>query len=182
MASRIMLGLLAVAMAAVMFLTDRPWGLTSSPRVDEIAVLPDDPRLEPLRRQIQWGPDGYPYISERARAAATSDAPRLKLGWTYREWNILGMPFAAYDESGFVAFLELRRGIKLAILDQPRLDLLARITGRDPTQGYAFAAWRHVWGWLIVLGLIVWQILGSREIRRARAAERAADAEPEQVE
>jgi hypothetical protein len=93
--SRYVIGLVALAMLAILFLTDRPLGLTSSPRIDEIAVLPDDQRLAELRRQIQWGDSLYPYISAKAQAQAASTPQRLKFGWTYREWNMLGMPFAA---------------------------------------------------------------------------------------
>ena len=169
MSSRTVLLILAAAMAAILILSDRPWGLTSSPRIDEIAVLPDDPRLAQLRRDIQWGDSLYPYRSARAQAEATRSPPKLKFGWTYREWNILGMPFAAYAESGFAAFLEMRGGTRLALLDEEGRALIEEVTGRDPAAGYAFGWYRHLWGWLIVLGLALWQILSSVEIRRAKA-------------
>ena len=169
MSSRIVLLILALAMATILTFSDRPWGLTSSPRLDEIAVLPDDPRLAQLRRDIQWGDSLYPYVSPRAQAEAALSPPRLKFGWTYREWNMLGMPFAAYAESGFAAFLEMRGGTKLALLDEKGRALIAEVLGRDPASGYAFGWYRHLWGWLIVLGLAFWQVLSSLEIRRATA-------------
>ncbi|MGZ8998708.1 MAG: hypothetical protein ACXW2T_07630, partial [Allosphingosinicella sp.] len=157
--SRIVIGLVALAMAAILFLSERPWGLTSNPRVDEIAVLPDDPRLSELRRQIQWGDSLYPYVSSKAQAEAAAAAPRLKYGWTYREWNMLGMPFAAYEESGFAAFVEMRGGLKLALIDDDSRALIEAVVGRDPAAGYAFPWLKHVWGWLIVFGLALWQVL-----------------------
>ena len=164
--SRYVIGLVALAMVFILFLTDRPLGLTSNPRIDEIAVLPDDPRLAELRRQIQWGDSLYPYISAKAQAAANSK--NLKFGWTYREWNMLGMPFAAYPESGFAAYIEMRSGVKLALIDEQNAGLIEEVIGRDPAAGYIFPWHLHIWGWLIVLGLAVWQVLSLIEIKRAK--------------
>ena len=168
--SRIVLGLLAVAMAFILILSERPFGLTSSPRLDEIAVLPDDPRLAELRRQIQWGDSLYPYVSPKAQAEAAQAPTRLKFGWTYREWSMLGMPFAAYAESGFAAYLEMRGGIKLALIDEDLRGLIEQVTGRDLEADYDFPWYRHIWGWLIVAVLAVWQVLSLREIKRAKKA------------
>ena len=179
MSSRIFLSLLAVAMAAVLLLSERPWGLTSSPRVEEVAILPDDPRLEPVRRYTQWGSGMLPYVSERARKAAANEIPPLKLGWTYREWNMLGMPFYAsaepYGGNGFVTYLELTGGIKVAVINDDQMALLEELAGRSLSEGYSFAWYRHVWGWLFVIGLLVWHWLSSREIKRAEAAELEAE-------
>ena len=166
--SRIIISLVALGMAAILFISNRPWGLTSNPRMDEIAVLPDDPRLNGLKRQIQWGDSLYPYISPKAKAEASAVRPRLKYGWTYREWNMLGMPFAAYPESGFAAFMEMRGGIKLALVDEETRNLIEAVAGRDLSSGYEFPWARHVWGWLIVLAVGVWQIFSLIEIRRAK--------------
>jgi hypothetical protein len=166
--SRIVLIILAVAVAGILILSDRPYALTSNPRVDEILLLPDDPRLEPLRREIQWGDSLYPYISATAQARAAESPPKLKFGWTYREWNMLSMPFAAYGESGFAAFLEMRGGIKLALADEETRRLIEEVIGRDPTSGYAFPWYRHIWGWLIIAGLALWQLLSLSEIARAK--------------
>ena len=167
--SRYVIALVGLAMVAILFWSDRPLGLTSNPRIDEIAVLSDDPRLADLRRQIQWGDSLYPYISAKAQARAPKP-PRLKFGWTYREWNMLSMPFAAYDEAGFAAFLEMRGGIKLALADEETRRLIEEVIGRDPTTGYAFPWYRHIWGWLIVVGLALWQVLSLSEIARAKKA------------
>ena len=164
--SRYVIGLVALAMVAVMILTDRPLGLTSNPRIDEIEVLPDDPRLAELRRQIQWGDSLYPYISAKAQTAA--DATDVKFGWTYREWNMLGMPFAAFPESGFAAYIEMRGGVKLALIDEQNEGLIEEVIGRDPASGYVFPWHLHIWGWLIVLAIAVWQVLSLTEIRRAK--------------
>ena len=44
MSSRIFQGLLAVIVAAALYLSDRTWNLASTPHIDEAAVLPDAPR------------------------------------------------------------------------------------------------------------------------------------------
>lgn len=179
MSSRLFLILLALAMAAVLFLSDRPWGLTSSPRVAEVAVLPDDSRLAAVRRYTQWGSGLIPYVSERAKAAAMSPHPPLKLGWTYREWNMLGMPFYAraepYGGNGFVTYLELSGGIKLAVINDDQMALLEGLSRRSLDEGYDFKWYEHVWGWLFVIGILVWHLLSSREIKRAEAAELAGE-------
>ena len=42
MSSRILPGLLAVAVTAALYLSDRPRNLASTPRIDEVAALPMD--------------------------------------------------------------------------------------------------------------------------------------------
>jgi hypothetical protein len=182
MISRILISLIGVAMVAILALGDRPFGLTSSPRIDEIAALPDDPRLAELRRQIQWGDSLYPYVSPKAREKAAASPPKLKFGWTYREWNMLGMPFAAYAESGFAAYLEMRNGVRLALIDDDSRPLIGEVIGRDPTAGYAFPWHRHVWGWLIVLALAVWQLVAMSENRKIRRKAEAKEEAPAAIE
>ena len=44
---------------------------------------------------------------------------------------MLGMPFAAYPESGFAAYIEMRSGVKLALIDEQNAGLVEEVIGRE---------------------------------------------------
>jgi hypothetical protein len=73
----------------------------------------------------------------------------------------------------------MRGGVKLAVIDEENKGLIEEVLGRDPAAGYSFPMHRHLWGWLMVLALAVWQVLSLREIGRSRreteAMERLAE-------
>jgi hypothetical protein len=167
---RIALGLLAAAFAVTFFLSEREWGLTNMPRVAEVDTLPETPRLAAVRRYTQIGSGLLPYLPrERARRAASvaEEGQRLKVGFSYREISILRMPIWASEDNGLVTYLELPSWYQIALINEDQVRLLERITGRSYS-GYSFPRWRHMWGWLFLLGLIGWYLLHRRALARWR--------------
>lgn len=180
MFSRIILAALALFLVANLALNDRPWSLTSAPRVAEIDTLPDDPALAPVRNYTEAGAGTLPYPERRTRPAAQAGPPPLKLGWAYREVGLLGMPLYAYPEPGLVTYFERPDAIHAAILTPAQLALLDRLTGRSYSQ-LSFPWYKYLWGPLFVLGLLLWTWARTYELRRAeerfferQAAEEAA--------
>ncbi len=162
--SRTMLAAIAIAFGAILFLSDRPVGLTDMIRIDEIATLPVSARLEPVRRYTMIGSGLIPYMPGERRAA-TAGPPPLKIGWVYREISGLRMPFFASSQFGPVTFVELPEGRQYAELGPDQVALLDALAGRPVASGYRFAWHRRIWGWLVVLALIGWTLLRRREAR-----------------
>ncbi|RHW18892.1 hypothetical protein D1610_01745 [Sphingomonas gilva] len=96
--------------------------------------LPDDARFE------AYGADGEP-------------AP-LDVGYAYREFRLLWMPFAAWDAGGFVFFSRTGTGqYSIAPATEIEFIRVARIIGHDPREGYSFNPLFHMWGWLSLIPL-----------------------------
>ena len=169
MNSRIFLGLLAVALAIALFLSGRPWNMTSAPRIAEVAVLPDTPGLADVRRYTEIGSGMIPYEGGWTTRAAPI-RPSLKLGWTYREISALRMPFWVRDEFGFVTYLEQPSGIEFGILSAAQIGMLEQRLGRRFSQDYSFPWYLHLWGWLPLIGLMAWTVLWHREANLAEEA------------
>jgi hypothetical protein len=166
MRSQIILGLLAAALGAVLFLSDRPWGMTGSYRIAKIATLPDDPRLAPVRRYTQIGSGALPYIGREAPPPQGSRPP-LRLGWAYREFSAFRMPFWASSEWGMVTYYDAPWGRQFAVIMPGQKPLLDQLAGAPVTQNYRFPWYRYLWGWLFVVGLGIWTVVKRREVRKA---------------
>jgi hypothetical protein len=167
---RIVLGLLAAAFAITFFLSEREWGLTSMPRVEAVDTLPDTPELAAVRHYTQIGSGLLPYLPrERARHAASlaQEGQRLKVGFSYREVSILRVPIWASEDNGLVTYFELPSWYQIALINADQVRLLERISGRSYS-GYSFPRWKHMWGWLFLLGLIGWYLLHRRALARWR--------------
>lgn len=161
MLPRIVLGLLAAAFAINFFLSDREWALTSLAAVEPVETLPDRPELYSVRSYTEIL---LPYTARR-RAARADDPveqrPQLRVGYAYRELSILRLPLWASEEAGLVTYFETPLGWQIALMGPEQLRMLEGITGRSYSE-YSFPFWKHMWGWLFVLGLIVWYLLHRR--------------------
>lgn len=162
--SRTLLAAIALAVAAALLLSDRPVGLTDMMRIEEIAILPDSGRLEPVRRYTMIGSGLIPYMPGEPAPPATARPP-IKLGWVYREISGLRMPFFAASQFGPVTFVELAQGRQYALMGPEQLAELDARAGRAMTAGYSFQWYKRLWGWLIVFALIGWTLLRRREER-----------------
>ena len=168
MGPKIALGMFALFMAAVLYLSDRPWSLTSAPRVREIAALPDRPDLAAVRRYTEMGSGMWPRLAGDP-SIADSDR-RIRLGWSYRELGILRMPLLASREEGFVTYVDVPGGVQFALLNRDQVALIDRALGTDHANAYRFPWWEYLWGWTAVALLGLWFLLYRREARRAEDA------------
>jgi hypothetical protein len=152
----------AAAGRAIRFLSDRPVGLTDMVRIEELAVLPDE-RLAQVRTYTEIGSGLIPHFP--GESVAPRSDPRVKLGWVYREFSALRMPFFARAEVGPVTFIELPAGRQFAILSPEQAAQIDEMVGRPVARGQSFAWYNHLWGWMIVPALIGWTLLRRREAR-----------------
>ena len=173
MISRSVLGIVVVATAVMVFLSDRPWNMTSVPRIAEVAVLPDTPAFADVRRYTESGSGILPYVGREPPRASQAEPP-LKLGWTYREISGLRLPFWASDEFGFVTYIEQPRGLQFGVLSPAQIGEIEQRLGHRFTADYRFPWYLHLWGWLPFIGLIVWTWLWHREANLAEEARWAA--------
>lgn len=169
MYSRIVLGVIVLLLAVNFALTDRSWKLASAPRVSEIEVLPDTPAFAAVRAatEADGAPLAYPIRGTPPPAAAR---PALKLGYAYREVSLFGMPLWAYPEPGLVTYLEQPAAMRALVLSPEQVTALGALTGRDHAQ-VSFPWYLHLWGWLLLVGIIAWTKARSIDISRAEARE-----------
>lgn len=168
MGSKLALGALALFMAAVLIMSERPWSLTSAPRVREIALLPDTPELAAVRRYTMEGSGMWPRLAGDP-TIAESDR-RLRLGWSYRELAILRMPLFASREAGLITYVDVPGGTQFAVLSPDQVALLDRALGTDQASGYRFPWWEYLWGWAAAALLGLWFFLSRREAERREDA------------
>src|SRR5687767_15164454 len=168
MGSKIALAVFALFMAAVLYLSERPWSLTSAPRVREIAALPDTPELAAVRRYTETGSGMWPRLAGDP-SIADSDR-RIRLGWSYRELDILRMPLLASREEGFITYVDVPGGVQFALLTRDQVALIDRSLGTDHANAYRFPWWEYLWGWSAPALLALWFLLYRREAQRAEDA------------
>ena len=171
--SNLVLAAWAVCVAAILFLSDRPWSAFSLARIDPVAELPDTPAFADVRRYTEIGSGFLPYFPGEARPE-TVDRPALKLGWAYREIGLMRMPFWVSSDIGYVAYYEQPTGRQIGILSPSQVEMIEQRTGRRFTREYAFPWYLKPWGWLVVLGLVGWTLFSRREARLIEDAHWAA--------
>lgn len=164
-----LMGALVLALVAVMFLSGRPVPPQNLPRIEAIETLPDGAKLAKVRRFTEYGSGILPYtkLERMEREKADWNRQPLKLGFSYREVTFAALPIIAYREYGLVTYLEEPGGYRIAILQPKQVELLQELTGRDYS-GYSFPYWKHLWGWLFVIGFIVAACLYFLEEARRR--------------
>jgi hypothetical protein len=139
-------------------------------------TLPSNPSTHAIHDDTEYGSALLPYPGKEISGflgndlesipAASASAP-LRLGYSYRELSLFGMPFWAYGDQGLVTYLETPIGYRTSVVTDQRRQLLERITGRSYA-GYAMPLHRHVWGWLLVLGFVLWSFVRRWEEARWR--------------
>jgi hypothetical protein len=168
--SRIILIAIVFILAVIVILSDRPWGLASTPRIAQIAEVPDTERLAPVHRYARTGTAGILPYTDRERRPEPAAARPLKLGWSYREQSIFTMPLWATSEMGLVLYVETPEGREFAILAPGQIPLLDEAMGSTVASDYRFRWYLHIWGWWILIALIVWTVARRREdLARERA-------------
>lgn len=168
-----LLVLAALGLLAAMVLGGREWHATSMPRIAKVADLPAGTDQEKLERFLSYGaflpkgriPDDVRYMPQVIEPGAPM------LGWSFREFDLMALPFWAKQEMGYVLYREGANGYQVVPLDKDYLDLLAKETGgKHLEEGYIFPIWLYVWGWGIVLLVPAWIILQIRGERKRREA------------
>ena len=167
---RAFLAAFALCVGLVLIVSERPWSATSMPRIDEVAVIPDNAKTAQVREYTEYGSGILPYMPREARPGPGPDSERpIKLGWSYREFSLLRMPFWASKELGFVTYIETPEGLRFSVMVPEQLALLEQLTGETYSKRYSFPWHSHLWGWLFVLAFLTWLALNRRAEAKWRA-------------
>lgn len=173
---------LAIGVIANMLLSNRPMTGYGMLRIEEIATLPDTPELADVRRYTQIGSGFIPHM--RGHRPPGPGTPPLKLGWVYEEYGILSLPYWASNAStGPKLYFDTGYGYPVAGVTPRQIPLLEQKAGSPILSGYSFAWYRHVWGWVFPLSLVLLVWLWLRERRAEEEAhwgydETATDTQP----
>ena len=125
--------------------------LTNTPHITLIATMPRTPEFA-----------GYDDKGETIQ---------LDLGYSYREMSALWMPFAAFEDQGFVMYSRSGDNISIAPVSDVDRAAIIKVAGSDLTKSYSFPYYAHVWGWLSVLALVfvTWLMVKRAEWKRDKA-------------
>lgn len=167
--SRIVLGVIALFLAANFALTDRSWKLASHPRMAALGTLDESPALADLRlaTEVEGQPLAYP---PGATSPAIEGRQPLKAGIAYREVSLFALPLWAYPEPGLATYLERQGNMQALPLHAEQAAELDAATGYAYSE-VRFAWWTHLWGWALFVLILIWTKARSIDIRRAEAAE-----------
>lgn len=189
MLRNIIAGVLIVALAVILLMSDRHWFLSDQHRsAAHVADIPPEAKgelISNLERLVQY--QGVHVIREPTKAESlyrllvlagrappariSSEHEPLRYGYSVREWSFLGMPFAWYEEFGYVVYTRNRWELVMGPLIPEADAELHKEVGRNLKQGFFFPFWQHIWGWLYVALLALWGWLTHRKILKWREAE-----------
>jgi hypothetical protein len=121
----LILAALAVGMAAVLYLSPKPYMLTNVPAVEPVASLPPSTDLLKLRRFLNYSAYVIPKIPADLQAEVRPPA----LGYSFREVSVLKLPLFAYADQGKVLYIETADRVQMVPLDADYLALLEKEAG-----------------------------------------------------
>lgn len=167
----IALGLIAAAYVVTCFVSPYGFWMKDAPVVAKVADLPDSAIPRDIDSQLRFRAIQVPV----KRPDLPVSASRAALGWSYRNFEALKLPFYTYPDHGYVMYAESQKFLQIIPLDDEALANLNAAAGRDLTAGFAFQGWRYVWGWLFVLALVIWLGFQFRHEAVMRKLEREQD-------
>jgi hypothetical protein len=184
-------GLLVLALLifiGAQILSDRPIGFVNRPVVADVAPLPPTANRDRYATYISYGtymipklkrPNALNVARGLSRVLAGGAAPSyarsaVRLGYSVREIDALGMPLFAYKEVGYVLYFDDWDSDDPYLLAAPvgddGLAVLRKEVGSDIGSGWIFPFWAYFWGWVPLLLGVVWGWLQYRRRARRRAA------------
>lgn len=168
----IALGLIVAAYAVTCVVSPYGFWMKDSPKVEAVAELPD----AAIPGDIRWRFDkGLQVRIDRPDLPLA--ASRAKLGWAYRNFELLKLPFYPYAGQGWVLYSESRNYLQMIPLDDAAVANLNAVAGRDLTAGFTFQSWRYLWGWVFVALFAVWLVFQFRHEAVVRKRERERELE-----
>lgn len=168
----IFLGLIVAAYAAACVVSPHGFWMSNIPRVEKIADIPPSLLPEDADQRVRFGSI---QIATR-RPDLPSSPSKTMLGYSYRNFEVLKLPFAAYEDQGVVMYAESRKLLLVVPLDDAEKAALEK--GGIKVGGYHFAWWKFAWGWLFAAALGVWLIFQYRhEYLVRKRIEREQEAE-----
>lgn len=168
----IALAMIVAAYAVTCFLSPYGFWMKDSPHVLAVAELPD----AAIPPDIRWQFDKKGLQVRINRQDLPLAASRTRLGWAYRNFEALKLPFYPYRGKGWVLYAESRNYLQMIPLDDAAVANLNAVAGRDLTAGFVFQRWRYLWGWIFVALLAVWLVFQFRHEAAVRKRTRELEA------
>ena len=150
----IALGLIVAAYVGVCFVSPFGFWMRDAPAVSMVAEVPDGAIPPDISRQLEL--KAIQYAIDRPDLPV--QASRVRLGYAFRSFEALKLPFSAYGGRGYVLYAESRKLLQVIPLDDAKLANLNAIAGRDLTAGYKLPWWNYVWGWIFVALIAIWLV------------------------
>lgn len=146
--------------------------------VEEDMVLPENgPHGDWLRFQTTVGVMPYPNGGSRPSLAGTTQP--IKIGRVYKEYGILSMPYWAHQDSemgDLFLYSEQENHIGGTPVALDRLHFVEEAAGISIPREQGARWYKHIWGWLFPVLLLVWLFLWRREDRKREEEHWASDA------
>lgn len=180
---KLLVGALVLVLVGSLVLSDRYWVLASRSTIDDLSEIKVPAELGDMISQIDDVGLHVPrepsklerYLAaERARLGIEAPVPSFanmsapKFGYSVRETTFLGMPFWFSSEYRHMLFFSSDWGVVAAPLNEHGFAALDKANGRDLRATSMIPWWRHLWGWLFVLGLALALWLWHRRTVRWR--------------
>ena len=150
----IALGVIVAAYVATCFVTPFGFWMRDAPAVAKVADVPDGAIPPDITSQLRLKAIQYPID----RPDLPFEPSRVSLGYSFRTFSALGLPFSSYGGKGYVLYAESRKLLQVIPLDDEKLANLNAIAGRDLTRGYKLPWWNYMWGWSFVALLAIWLV------------------------
>lgn len=174
----IVLASFVIILAGIVLLSHRPIWPTNRPRVAWVADLPARTDKGKIDNFISYGifvpqVEHAPILQMAAAAEkiAPIDINALpRLGYSYREIDLFGLPLIGYPEFGYVLYHDRGAMLQMMPLEADGLNLLERETGARLERGFIFPFWESCWGLLVIAagaGIWLFELGAARRKREA---------------
>lgn len=90
------------------------------------------------------------------------EGKHVDLGYMFKETSVLFVPVWAEESSRqFVLYAEDADGISYLPAGASEIAAVTKALGTDPTKAYSFAWWKHAWGLLLLIPLVLYGIYST---------------------
>jgi len=176
----IVMAVVVIALLAALLFSPRYWVAQSRSTISHVADLPKDRELPEFVDMVWLAGVHVAHQRSKAEQAARLNGPvadtrftledeEPRLGYSVREFSMLGMPFAYWTEGGYALYTRSPSETRLMPLNEAGIAELNEAAGEDLTAGFVYPFWKHLWGWLVVAGVALWALLRHMAILRQRA-------------
>lgn len=173
----VILAVMVVATGLTMVLSRKPIMMTDRSWVSYVAPLPAKADKRVLASWIDndgtvsWKYEHKPGVELPALTPATPENAPLMVGYSLREKDAFGMPFAGLPDEGWVIYRDRGNYFETIALTQEGWDGIEKRAGEPfPIHGIP-PIWKYYWGWwfFIALAGIGWFELTAARHRREAA-------------
>lgn len=161
----VFLGLIAAAYAVACFVSPHPFWMLDTPHIEKLASFPRGPEAYQISKPLNES--GMVIPVKRLDQPYYPDGVRI--GYAYRTFSALKLPFAIYSDPGLVIYTESQSETRMTALDDYTRKFVTQKLGHDPMDGFKMPWLSYLWGWLFAAALLIWLFFQYRYEARKRA-------------